>query len=495
MRFMHSVAFLLLVAVSLPATSFGQQLANQCKVFLDKPVFTTTTVSSSQATRDSFRLLQCSANWKSASEAQSAGIDVTIPIYDIPVPFNLNWSDQKVEQWKSANCSVQERDNQANLRYYQAVYSVDPVTAKAALECFDKGFKAEVDLSSTSALRCTLTETSAAYVFEARWRRTAGETGPPPTVYEFTTINTSCNGESLAKGQSISEGGTPVLCLVGEKAAAFSLTTDRGGCTASATVRLPKLRLPTAITLTEPMFLIGQEIEFPANARIVTNGFPLSIRAEKLNLLGSVRIQSFQASVPDLQQPGKSAGPISIYADEVVGQGGVSILNAGQPGGPGGVGPQGPPGPPGHPGRSRTTNWKKNCPLPFVCDLIPSGCEGGRKGGTGGPGGPGYPGLPGMPGGAAGEVRLDVPLDMRNMFSVLTNTGLDGQPAHCDGQICGGAGGRGGPGGPGGPGGSGGAGAPGTLYCGGTDGGRQGPEGPTGPQGPNGSNGANATFR
>lgn len=473
----------------------SQNLASQCKVFLDKPIFTTKTIDTTQESRNKFRLLQCSANWRSASEAQSAGIEATIPIYNLPIPFSASWDNQKVEQWKSSNCSDLERSSQANLRYYEAVYSVDPVSAKAGLDCFDKGFKAEVDLAANSALRCTLTETPAAYVFEARWRRTVGEVGEAPKVINFTSLNTSCPGaQSLSLNQLISEGGSPVLCLVEEKAAAFSLVTSRGGCSASATVRLPKIKLPALLILSEPMFLSGQDLEIPANTKITTNGYPFSIRADRISLLGPVHIQSFDVGSPSLMTPGKSAGPITISANEVGGQGGLVVLNAGQPGGAGDVGPKGAPGQPGRPGTGRTSNWRKNCPIPGLCDLVPSGCEGGSDGSVGGQGAQGYPGLTGMPGGAAGEVRIDVPMDARKLFSVLTNVELSGQTAECRNLVCGGNGGDGGPGGPGGDGGQGGEGAPGTVYCGGTNSGATGAVGPAGPSGLRGPRGVSSAV-
>lgn len=493
----HATSTLVLIFFTythLSATA--QQLANACKIFLDKPVFTTQTTQSSQVTKDSFRLLQCAVSWKNSSEAQSAGVDITVPIYDLPVPISANWDNTKVEQWKTQNCSAEERNSQANLKYHSAVYAVEPVSAKTGLECFDRAFKAEADIAAGAALRCTLTETPAAYVFEARWRRTAGETANPPKVQTFTAINTTCpNLNDLAANTAISEGGVPLLCLVGDRAAAFSLTTDRGGCSASASVRLPKLKIPDTLQLSAPLFLSGQEIEVPANATIVTNGFPLSIRADKLTLLGQARIQSFEPSAPQSMKPGRSAGPITISAGEVGGQGGVAILNAGEPGGAGSPGYQGPQGPQGSPGRGRTTNWKKNCPIPFVCDLIPSGCEGGDNGGTGKQGGTGYAGIAGMPGGSAGEVILDLPYDGRKLFSIVTNARLDGQPKVCSGLTCGGNGGPGGVGGPGGPGGPGGEGAPGTVYCGGTNTGPQGGQGGTGPQGPNGPDGQNVGVK
>lgn len=480
-------------------TVSAQTSASVCTAFLSKPIFTNSTIKTSTASRDSFKRLQCASDWKSAQEAQAAGIEATIPIFDLPVPFTANWNQQKVEQWKSANCSNEEKNSASNLSYYSAVYAIDPITAKAALECFDRGFKADADVAQASALRCTLTETQSAYVFEARWRRTAGETGSPPQVVSFTPVNTNClDAGSLAKDKFISEGGVPVLCTVSEKAAAFALTTTRGGCSASAAVRLPKLQIPKEVILSEPLFISGQEVEIAANAKIVTNGFPLTIRADKLNLLGPVKIVSFDSVAATTPTPGKFAGNIQITASEFLGQG-LTILNAGQGGGPGLTGQKGPQGSYGGPGEGRTTTQTRVCGnIPLisnVCNLVPTGCEGGRNGGDGGQGGAGYPGTSGFPGGGAGDVTIDVPFDARKYISVLTNVGLDGQSRQCSGQICGGLGGQGGPGGPGGDGGPGGPGAPGTVYCGGTNAGQSGPVGPGGPQGPRGTDGPNAAVR
>lgn len=490
-----SRSMLPLLLVALPQLASSQQLADVCKTFLAKPVFTTTTVNATAASKENFRLFQCSANFKSSSEAQAAGIDVTVPIYDIPVPINANWSDAKVEQWKSSHCSDQERKAQAQLAYYSSVYSVDPISAKTALECARILGGVTTAQFDTAALRCTLNETQAAYVFEARWRRTSGEQGSPPKVVSFTTMNTTCmNATALAPNANVSEGGVPVLCSVTDKAAAFTLVTDRGGCSAAGTVRLPKIQVPSMV-LSGPEFISGQEVEIMANAKIVTNGYPFTIRADRLTLAGPVRVISFDPYTPNQMQPGRNAGGISISAGEFVGTS-LSILNAGGPGGPGSQGAKGPPGGPGQPGKGRTTNWKKNCPIPLVCDIIPTGCEGGDNGGRGGQGGQGYVGNPGMPGGAAGEVTIDVPLDARKFINVMTNVDLNGQPrSDCNNQICGGVGGAGGLGGPGGDGGPGGPGAPGTVYCGGTDAGGSGPPGATGPSGGQGPNGLNALVR
>jgi hypothetical protein len=51
-----------------------------CSVFVTKPIFTSTTIKSTTQAKDAFRLLQCSAQWKSSTDAQQAGISATVPI-------------------------------------------------------------------------------------------------------------------------------------------------------------------------------------------------------------------------------------------------------------------------------------------------------------------------------------------------------------------------------------------------------------------------------
>lgn len=481
------------------------QAPDVCKAFLQYPIFSTSTTTTSAQSQESFRLFECSANFKSASDAQKAGISATIPIYDIPVPFSLNWDDNKVESWKSSHCSDTERHSQSGLAYYQAVYATNPVSANDALACYQAQFQVQAEAQSTTAVRCELNETDNAYVFNAVWRRTAGETGPAPVVTSFTEMNSTCsNDAALAAGTSLSEGGTPLLCKVTNIAGAFALTTSRGGCSASGRYRAPKLVMPLTMHLTAPFTQVADQIEFPSGMAVVTNGFALTISANRLTVDGPASITSF-ATATATPGTNSSASAISLTAKEVLGAGGVAILNAGQNGSQGTAGTQGPPGQPGGPGTGRTTNWQKNCTfgaggllgqvLATGCSLAPVGCEGGDNGGHGTSGLQGNAGNPGYTGGAAGTVFIDVDPVGRKLFNVLTDTRLGGVGATCQGQICGGAGGSGGVGGVGGIGGPGGPGAPKTIYCGGTDNGLPGGQGPQGPQGPKGGDGPTAQVR
>ena len=478
-----------LVSLVLPSTSYSQQI--DCSIFLTRPVFTSTVLNSSANAKENFRLLQCSANWQSGQDAQKAGLSATVPIYDIPVPFTANWDSSKVEQWKSQNCSQEERSADYSSQLYKSTYAVDPISAKTALQCV----VAVTAAQGNSALKCNLTETKTALLFQAEWRRTPGEDlANSPVVKSFSVVNTRCQGDELAPSKQIEEGGVSVLCSVEKDAAALSLNTSRGQCTAAATPRLPKIQIPAALILSAPFFVSGDEVEIPAGAHIITHGLPFTIQAKQLTIDGSAQIVSFENATPGPRVAGRYAGVISISAETVVGKG-LNILNAGEPGGVGGSGPKGPPGDPGGSGTSRLPQWQQNLCGPFagICGgLVPAGCTGGQDGETGKPGKPGYPGNPGAPGGGAAEVRIDVPAEVRDAFTILTNASIGGQTQQCDNLICGGLGGAGGPGGPGGDGGPGGPGAGPAGFCGGTNPGAGGPPGPTGPVGPPGHPGPNA---
>ena len=435
-------------------------------------------------------MLQCSASWHNAQEAQSAGISVGTVIYGVPLSIGANWSDQTIQAWKSRNCSDAEKSGDFFTTLNQTSYSIDPINAKYVVDCV----KAKSD---NRALRCDIVQTNNSLLFEVQWRRSAGETNDAaPAITSFFAVNTTClhPDEVFKKDTKISDGGISLLCIPQAESAAFSLNTTRGDCYETSKAKAPKIQLPISMQLTAPFFQSADDLEIASGTKIVTNGFPFTLRAGRLTILGPSQIVSFDDSPPAPMAPGRTASSVDIVADEVIGQG-LSILNAGSPGGPGTVGTQGPPGPPGAPGQSRTPQWANNCPggiLNPVCQLAFLGCGGGQDGAPGKKGGPGFTGNPGSPGGGAGEVKIEAPLDAKSAFLVLTDVSVAGQHQACGGQICGGIGGIGGPGGPGGTGGPGGIGAPGSAYCGGTNAGPGGPPGDQGPQGGNGPTGPGA---
>lgn len=464
-----------------------------CSKFLTNPIFTKTTTEVSTASKDRFRLLQCASSFKSYADTRKYGIDVTVPVYGVPVEFGGDFENATVEQWKSQNCSSEDRKSDQSLAYFQSVTTIDPISAKAALECVKS--RTEVDIASRSALRCRVTDTPAALIFEAEWARTPGEAGNPPIVETFGLAGTNCKGAPgpFGVGQSVPEGGVAMLCDKPERSAAFSLNTNRGSCVRASETRYPRVTL-ASMSLSAPLFIAGTDVEIPAGWKLVTNGYPVTIRADRLQIAGSASITSFDAREMKPNEQGRFAGSILISAKELLGQG-LSILNAGEPGGIGPDGPGGPPGSAGGPGKGRSPLQGKCGWLSFACDNLPITCTGGENGGTGGTGGPGSNGSIGAPGGGGGLVTLEVPLTLTPSIQVLTDVGTDGKPQSCGGKICGGIGGRGGKGGPGGPGGPGGAAGPRTLTCGGTNPGGTGPVGPVGADGDKGPDGYTAEVR
>ena len=88
-RMKHLPLFSLLAFTVASPPAFAQ--ADICGMFLPNPIFTQENYDSTLKTEDTFRQLQCSANWRSASEAQAAGISAKVPIYGLVVPFTANW--------------------------------------------------------------------------------------------------------------------------------------------------------------------------------------------------------------------------------------------------------------------------------------------------------------------------------------------------------------------------------------------------------------------
>lgn len=483
---------ILLVTVMIPLITYAE--SEYCTVLMKNPIFTKTTIISSTETTTNFRKMLCSASWSSAEEAQSAGVEATIPIYGLKLPLSANWDNHTISEWKTNNCSEEERNGDFKSSFYKVAVSIDPVTAKAYVDCI----RVITDSEKISSLKCSINETQNFIMFESRWKRMPGEAlDTAPVITQFTATNADCQNPNIfGAGQKVQEGGIATICNIKDLSAGFSLNTNRGSCFIVTTPRLPKIVLPASFILNEPKFISGTDIEIPAEAKIVTNGKPLTIMADRLTIGSGSKIISFEPSQPSLMQAGKYSSLIKISAKEVIGKG-LSVLNAGSTGGNGSVGPDGAPGNPGAPGKPRTTEFTNACKNILgdfggqLCGLVPSGCGGGENGTQGGKGMTGYQGMPGMPGGGAGQVIIDIPLENRDAISVLTNVDVSGESRDCNGLICGGKGGLGGPGGKGGLGGSGGEGAGGTTYCGGTNRGEIGPMGDMGTQGSNGSDGPN----
>lgn len=476
------------------------QPANACAVIGQNPVFTQERIESVEEVSSSFKKLQCSSNWSSHQEAINAGIDVGAVVYGVPVEVGGTFDQSEVTQWKSANCSDEDRSADSQSIISETYIRYDAVNATAMLACLQSLFDGQ-------ALVCDLNQMPTSVVYNAYWRRTAGESNDAaPKVTGFVAGNVNClNGDVFGIGKSIPDGGVAVFCTQSDDAPIFVLNTDRGVCTASGTAKADEIVLSGKMVLTAPLTQRGAAVTLADDLELVTGNFPVNISAEQLTIQGSPIIRSFEVANAGIGESGDNAGSVRIQATRVTGDGAITILQAGQNGGTGTQGAQGSKGSTGSPGVGRTTKQDEVCetlslggfnPLSkLVCKTVPVGCEGGQNGGTGGQGGQGQVGNSGGPGGHAGLVSLAVPPDAIDRFNVLVDVDVSGSARDCGGKVCGGVGGPGGAGGPGGPGGAGGPGAPGTTWCGGTSAGGAGPPGPVGEEGPKGPDGDSRIVR
>ncbi|WP_312992971.1 hypothetical protein [Achromobacter animicus] len=442
-------------------------------------IFTEKAISSHKSGATSLKKMLCSASWSSAQDAVTAGFDITVPIYDIPVPLSANFSREKQEAWQAKNCSAEERSNQFRAVGYTFVKEINPAVADAWLQCILTTHQAP------RALSCKVTETETSAIFEVKWRPFDGtKIDEAPIVTSLSVQNTTCtNADALKPGTAIGSGGVAVLCAGNVDATPIMvLNTDRGSCLASGALATRVTTLSGTLLLSSPAVYRGDNLKLSSDLVIVTNGYDLTVDAKRLQIEGTPQIISFREAQKAESVRGQSAGKIHIRARSVSGDQ-LRIANFGQDGG---KGAKGRTGGPGDQGSHATRRY-----------LTGGGCTGGDEGKPGGKGKTGYKGDPGAPGGTGGDVVLEIEQGLMNgsierVFVATKRPDRQANTIACDGT-CGGLGGFGGDRGDGGPGGPGGQPAGGDWPCGGHPGGGPGPrgdDGTVGDEGPLGAPGA-----
>jgi hypothetical protein len=217
--------------------------------------------------------------------------------------------------------------------------------------------------------------------------------------------------------------------------------------------------------LSQDTFYQSINVTFDNGAKIVTNGFRLTIEGTtSITFKGTPEIVAYEPRNMGPGESGRAAGIVIIKTPKLVGTS-LKIDNLGEAGAAGSAGAGGPKGSKGGQGTQRDHN-------------VINGCIGGSNGGQGGPGGDGTDGGGGGNGGSGGAVLIDIGSGC-----------LNGAIERFQISVLGGAPGSGGAAGPAGPGGDGGDAAPGTFWCGGTSPGPPGPNGRAGRSGPAGSPG------
>jgi uncharacterized membrane protein YgcG len=384
------------------------------------------------------------------------------------IPINANWDNSKQEQWKSANCSEEERSLDYRTALTIALKTVHPEVVPAWLECVRMKCS-----RASSEISCNVRETASHVIFTAHWDGgTFAALTKSPRVISADVFASGCTNVPR-KGDVIDAGGVSVSCTPkSSEDPLFVLQTNRGDCQMGLSDAAGSVDLSTPLTMADSRYFKAAHITLDNNT-IVTNGHNLTIEAETLELRGAPKIISFDKDASS-EVAGLPAGFVKIIARRIIGTG-IEIYNYGQNGGKGNDGVKGKDGGPGGGGSVRSC----------------FGCGGGSNGGDGGPGGNGSAGHPGSPGGPGGNVALLLPSDASGDKIVIFQERINpdtNKKETCSGP-CGGIGGKGGAGGPKGIGGPEGPGAGPNCTCGGTSGGNKGPDGSPGPNGGRGSTG------
>jgi hypothetical protein len=411
-----------------------------CGIFV-RDAFNTSLKITGSASSSSFHRFECSSEFKTHDEAINSGLSVGTVVYGVPLKVGGNFDTAVVDNWKKTNCSEEDKSAMNSEAAYSFIRTFAPEAAEVAKAC----------LQPKAAIQCTFSGEGEDRVFTAEWLRTAGDMNPP-VVSDFYVVNGSCKGP-LTQGFKFTEGiVAPICSFSSDQDMVASLQTSRGACFDTAQKKFDEVVISGNQVLSSNEAYNDDIITFKGDAKIITNGYDLTINAKKKIVIeGSPSIVSYDGDGPKLAlgTTGKPGGVIVLQSPMISGSQ-LSIANFGQNGAKGITGDQGTPG-----GSAAGGHW--------VTSLSGSGCRGGADAS---PGGQGYQGKPGATGGAGGKIIIAVRDGLYDgvvprIAIVTSQTDRHGLVRKCDGS-CGGLGGLGGDGGPGGTAGSG---ASGHGHC------------------------------
>ncbi|MDQ6892325.1 MAG: hypothetical protein M3167_06555 [Acidobacteriota bacterium] len=199
-----------------------------------------------------------------------------------------------------------------------------------------------------SSLSCEVAATGSVVSFTAAWIQSIGEpVSAAPRVQSFRVFEATCTG-MFKNGRRIKTGGDIVPCkAVGDADPVFVLQTDRGVCVRSASLNAFDRMISGYQKLTGPTYIKEKRLLLKSDTKIVTDGFPLTIEADRLDMDGVPQVISFEDRPGrPAGDPGRPGGKIVIKAGEVRGTS-LRIQNFGEDGTKGGAGPTGAQGPQG----------------------------------------------------------------------------------------------------------------------------------------------------
>ena len=316
--------------VSSPASA----QVKDCGVFV-RDAFNTSLKTTGAASSSSFHRFECSSEFKTHGEAINSGLSVGTVIYGVPVKVGGTFDAADVDNWKKTNCSEEERSASSSETTYSFIRTYSPEAADVAKTCLTGQQKGK-------AIQCSFSGEGKDRVFTAEWLRTDGDVNPP-VVSDFYVVNGSCKG-SLTKGFIFTEGiVAPICSFSSDQDMVASLQTSRGSCFDTAQQKFDDLEISGNQILSSNVVYGADIVRFKGDARIITNGYDLTINAKKkIEIEGNPSIISYDGDGPKLAlgTAGKPGGLIVLQSPMISGSQ-LSIANFGQNGAKGVTGDPG----------------------------------------------------------------------------------------------------------------------------------------------------------
>lgn len=320
------VAFFGVILVPASIQAQGAIIPDQCKDILrGQGAFNTEYVNTSGKAYSEFLSFQCASNFKKHDEATSFGMGLDTILYGVPIIFDGTFDQTEVDEWKAENCSKVETKASSETALLRYVHRVSPTLASTWLSCM------KIHGRPADALSCEVEKLSDRSVLEIKWLRTTGDTSAP-IIQNWSILDGACKPD-LNRGDPIPEAGVQLSCTYMEKSDFVALLdTQRGNCRVTVAYEPVTHVFSGAISLTSPATILAEKVYFSSDARIQTNGYPLTIKAEDgIEIESDAEIRSFGDRKDNTSPHGRSAGTISFHAPTISG-GTIRIWNRGEDG-------------------------------------------------------------------------------------------------------------------------------------------------------------------
>src|SRR5207253_562070 len=187
-----------LAFVSITAASAQQP---DCSAFV-RDAFNTSLKSEGASSSKTFHAWECTTEFSSHDDAINSGLDVGVVYQGVPIKIGGTFDKATQDAWKKTHCATKDATSDAASNRLEFIRTFAPEAAALAAKCLDAAY-------GPRAVYCSLSD-GATPVFNAEWRRTAGDNANP-VVRRFTVQNGSCSPKLQPK-ETLVEGGRPAIC-------------------------------------------------------------------------------------------------------------------------------------------------------------------------------------------------------------------------------------------------------------------------------------------